>query len=45
MMTRQGFVTHAEAVRSFELVGREVLPQLQVLEPLDEAERVAPAVA
>ncbi|MBV9860236.1 MAG: LLM class flavin-dependent oxidoreductase [Alphaproteobacteria bacterium] len=36
MMTRQGLVTHAEAEKSFELCAREVLPQLQDLEPLDE---------
>jgi len=36
MMTRQGFVTHAEALRSFELAATEVLPQLQELEPLEE---------
>jgi alkanesulfonate monooxygenase SsuD/methylene tetrahydromethanopterin reductase-like flavin-dependent oxidoreductase (luciferase family) len=35
MMTRQGLVTHAEAERSFTLAAREVLPQLQDLEPLD----------
>jgi alkanesulfonate monooxygenase SsuD/methylene tetrahydromethanopterin reductase-like flavin-dependent oxidoreductase (luciferase family) len=37
MMTRQGLVTHAEAEKSFTLAAREVLPQLQDLEPLDEA--------
>ena len=36
MMTRQGLVTHAEAEKSFTLAAREVLPQLQDLEPLDE---------
>jgi alkanesulfonate monooxygenase SsuD/methylene tetrahydromethanopterin reductase-like flavin-dependent oxidoreductase (luciferase family) len=36
MMTRQGFVTHAEALRSFHLAATEVLPQLQELEPLEE---------
>ena len=36
MMTRQGFVTHAEAEKSFTLAAREVLPQVQDLEPLDE---------
>ena len=35
MMTRQGLVTHAEAMKSFRLAAREVLPQLQELEPLD----------
>ena len=34
MMTRQGLVTHAEAEKSFNLAAREVLPQLQDLEPL-----------
>ena len=34
MMTRQGLVTHAEAEKSFKLTAREVLPQLQDLEPL-----------
>jgi alkanesulfonate monooxygenase SsuD/methylene tetrahydromethanopterin reductase-like flavin-dependent oxidoreductase (luciferase family) len=38
MMTRQGFVTHAEAQRSFSAVAAEVLPQLAELEPLKEAE-------
>lgn len=38
MMTRQGLVTHAEAERSFTLAGREVLPQLQELGPVDEDE-------
>jgi alkanesulfonate monooxygenase SsuD/methylene tetrahydromethanopterin reductase-like flavin-dependent oxidoreductase (luciferase family) len=36
MMTRQGFVTHAEAEKSFRLAATEVLPQLAELEPLDE---------
>jgi hypothetical protein len=35
-------VTHAEAQKSFALVAREVLPQLQDLEPIEDA---APAVA
>ena len=35
MMTRQGLVTHAEAMKSFTLAASEVLPQLQDLEPLD----------
>ena len=38
MMTRQGLVTHAEAKKSFTLVAREVLPQLQDLEPIEEVE-------
>ena len=38
MMTRQGLVTHAEAKKSFALVAREVLPQLQALEPIEEVE-------
>ena len=42
MMTRQGLLTHAEAERSFRLAAREVLPQLQDLEPLD-AEQPAEA--
>jgi alkanesulfonate monooxygenase SsuD/methylene tetrahydromethanopterin reductase-like flavin-dependent oxidoreductase (luciferase family) len=42
MMTRQGLLTHAEAERSFRLAAREVLPQLQDLEPLD-AEQPAKA--
>jgi alkanesulfonate monooxygenase SsuD/methylene tetrahydromethanopterin reductase-like flavin-dependent oxidoreductase (luciferase family) len=41
MMTRQGFVTHAEAQRSFEAVAADVLPQLAELEPLEEAQLVA----
>jgi alkanesulfonate monooxygenase SsuD/methylene tetrahydromethanopterin reductase-like flavin-dependent oxidoreductase (luciferase family) len=43
MMTRQGFVTHAEAQRSFQLVASEVLPQLAELEPLEEAALVGKA--
>ncbi len=35
MMTRQGLVTHAEAMKSFSLAAREVLPQLQGLPPVD----------
>ena len=35
MMTRQGLVTHAEAIKSFTLAAREVLPQLQDLAPVD----------
>jgi alkanesulfonate monooxygenase SsuD/methylene tetrahydromethanopterin reductase-like flavin-dependent oxidoreductase (luciferase family) len=41
MMTRQGLMTHEEAMKSFTLTAREVLPQLQDLEPLDEAAPVA----
>ena len=35
MMTRQGLVTHAEAMKSFTLAAKEVLPQLQGLPPVD----------
>jgi alkanesulfonate monooxygenase SsuD/methylene tetrahydromethanopterin reductase-like flavin-dependent oxidoreductase (luciferase family) len=35
MMTRQGLVTHAEAIKSFNLAAQEVLPQLQGLGPVD----------
>jgi alkanesulfonate monooxygenase SsuD/methylene tetrahydromethanopterin reductase-like flavin-dependent oxidoreductase (luciferase family) len=35
MMTRQGLVTHDEALKSFNLAAKEVLPQLQDLAPLD----------
>jgi hypothetical protein len=35
MMTRQGLVTHAEAMKSFSLSAKEVLPQLQGLSPVD----------
>src|SRR5205085_6651313 len=35
MMTRQGFVTHEEAEKSFRLAATDVLPQLQDLEPLE----------
>jgi len=38
MMTRQGFVTHAEAQRSYSAVAAEVLPQLAELEPLEDDE-------
>jgi alkanesulfonate monooxygenase SsuD/methylene tetrahydromethanopterin reductase-like flavin-dependent oxidoreductase (luciferase family) len=38
MMTRQGFVTHAEAEKSFRLTAKEVLPQLAELEPIRELE-------
>jgi len=37
MMTRQGLVTHAEAMKSFSLAAKEVLPQLQGLPPVDLA--------
>jgi len=36
MMTRQGLVTHAEAMKSFNLAAREVLPQLQGLDPIED---------
>jgi alkanesulfonate monooxygenase SsuD/methylene tetrahydromethanopterin reductase-like flavin-dependent oxidoreductase (luciferase family) len=36
MMTRQGLVTHAEAMKSFNLAAKEVLPRLQGLEPIDD---------
>jgi alkanesulfonate monooxygenase SsuD/methylene tetrahydromethanopterin reductase-like flavin-dependent oxidoreductase (luciferase family) len=35
MMTRQGLVTHAEAMKSFTLAAKEVLPQLQGLAPVE----------
>ena len=35
MMTRQGLVTHAEAMKSFSLAAKEVLPQLQGPAPAD----------
>jgi alkanesulfonate monooxygenase SsuD/methylene tetrahydromethanopterin reductase-like flavin-dependent oxidoreductase (luciferase family) len=38
MMTRQGLVTHAEAEKSFTLAAREVLPQLQNLDRLEQPE-------
>lgn len=44
MMTKQGLVTHAEAERSFTLMAREVLPQLQDLPPV-ELPAMAPAAA
>ena len=34
MMTRQGLVTHAEAMKSFNLCARHVLPQLRDLAAL-----------
>ena len=43
MMNRQGFVTHAEAEKSFRLAAlaaKEVLPQRAELEPTGELERV-----
>ncbi len=40
MMTRQGFVTHAEAERSFLRAANDVLPQLADLEPIEELELV-----
>ncbi len=36
MMTRQGLVTHAEAMKSFDLAAKEVLPQLQDLPPVEQ---------
>jgi alkanesulfonate monooxygenase SsuD/methylene tetrahydromethanopterin reductase-like flavin-dependent oxidoreductase (luciferase family) len=36
MMTRQGLVTHAEAMKSFNLAAKEVLPQLQDLPPVEQ---------
>ena len=36
MMTRQGLVTHAEAMKSFDLAAKEVLPQLQGLAPIEQ---------
>jgi alkanesulfonate monooxygenase SsuD/methylene tetrahydromethanopterin reductase-like flavin-dependent oxidoreductase (luciferase family) len=35
MMTRQGLVTHAEAMKSFNLAAKEVLPQLRDLPPIE----------
>jgi hypothetical protein len=35
MMTRQGLVTHAEAMKSFSLTAKEVLPRLQNLAPVE----------
>ncbi|MFL5255726.1 MAG: LLM class flavin-dependent oxidoreductase [Rhodopila sp.] len=35
MMTRQGLVTHAEAMKSFSLAAKEVLPQLKDLPPVE----------
>jgi alkanesulfonate monooxygenase SsuD/methylene tetrahydromethanopterin reductase-like flavin-dependent oxidoreductase (luciferase family) len=36
MMTRQGLVTHDEAMRSFNRAAKEVLPQLRDLPPLEQ---------
>ncbi len=36
MMTRQGLVTHAEAMKSFQRAANEVLPQLQDLPPIEQ---------
>jgi alkanesulfonate monooxygenase SsuD/methylene tetrahydromethanopterin reductase-like flavin-dependent oxidoreductase (luciferase family) len=36
MMTRQGLVTHAEAMKSFNLAAKEVLPQLRDLPPIEQ---------
>ena len=36
MMTRQGLVTHAEAMKSFRLAATEVLPRLQDLGPIEQ---------
>ncbi|HTW70531.1 MAG TPA: LLM class flavin-dependent oxidoreductase, partial [Acetobacteraceae bacterium] len=44
MMTRQGLVTHAEAEKSFKLVAREVMPQLQDLPPIEAPELAAAEV-
>ncbi len=38
MMTRQGLVTHDEAVRSFQRAAKDVLPQLQNLPPVEQRE-------
>jgi alkanesulfonate monooxygenase SsuD/methylene tetrahydromethanopterin reductase-like flavin-dependent oxidoreductase (luciferase family) len=35
MMTRQGLVTHAEAIKSFQRAANDVLPQLQDLPPVE----------
>ena len=45
MMTRQGLVTHAEAEKSFRLAARDVLPQLQDLEPVEDAATMAVGAA
>ncbi|MEA2777551.1 MAG: hypothetical protein QOF90_2957, partial [Acetobacteraceae bacterium] len=36
MMTRQGLVTHAEAMKSFDRAAKEVLPQLRDLPPVEQ---------
>jgi alkanesulfonate monooxygenase SsuD/methylene tetrahydromethanopterin reductase-like flavin-dependent oxidoreductase (luciferase family) len=36
MMTRQGLVTHAEAMKSFKLMATEVMPQLRGLPPVEQ---------
>ena len=42
MMTRQGFVTHAEAEKSYRLAATEVMPQLQDLDRLEPLEQPGP---
>ena len=37
MMTRQGLVTHAQAMKSFNLAAKEVLPQLRDLPAIDDS--------
>jgi alkanesulfonate monooxygenase SsuD/methylene tetrahydromethanopterin reductase-like flavin-dependent oxidoreductase (luciferase family) len=37
MMTRQGLITHEEAMKSFRLTATEVLPRLRELEPVEAA--------
>jgi alkanesulfonate monooxygenase SsuD/methylene tetrahydromethanopterin reductase-like flavin-dependent oxidoreductase (luciferase family) len=41
MMTRQGLMTHEQAMKSFNLAAKEVLPQLQDLPPINDALRAA----
>ena len=36
MMTRQGLVTHDEAMKSFQRAAKDVLPQLQDLPPVEQ---------
>ena len=43
MMTRQGLVTHAQAMKSFNLAAKEVLPQLADLPAIDEDRALATA--
>jgi alkanesulfonate monooxygenase SsuD/methylene tetrahydromethanopterin reductase-like flavin-dependent oxidoreductase (luciferase family) len=43
LMTRQGLVTHAEAMKSFSLTASEVMPQLQELEPLEQERELVAA--